>query len=98
MGFTHILAFCSSCRWYRSKCFPRTIPAGHVCPPQPVLTSSWYRSGWESWPSNVMSVSPLVLRVGSGVSSSLMAVTGSSGGEGEGLTMRGILGMWVMEE
>lgn len=60
------------------------MPAGHVCPPHPVRTSSWSFNGRESWLSNVMSVSPFVFRLGSGARSSLMA-KGSSGGDIEGL-------------
>lgn len=58
-----------SSRWYRSMCLASVMPAGHVCPPQPEVRSSWTLSGAGIRPPKSSAVSPAGLYSGSGVRS-----------------------------
>lgn len=69
-------------------CLANTIPAGHVCPPQPEVRSSWTLSGAGSNPPKSRAASPAGLYSGKGVKSWSKArgsKPGEEAGEEEGI-------------
>jgi hypothetical protein len=77
----------------------KTIPAGHSCPPQPFLRSSFNNNGSWRRPSNVVIVVPAVLMSRGGANEAL-TLNGASGFDSgdDGLSMSSFLPKIRMRE